>query len=224
MSDCASGILQDEISKRTRLRRGREFKSNGPIRSRRPDGEAPHSRCYVPGKELPAPTFFDARDPAAPMRLEEVTDRVVCGDAVSVLRRLPEEWCPCAVTSPPYWNTVDYGIPGQIGVSGYDRYLADLDALWSEVARALIPNGKLCLNVPIMPLTKAVSGPVFGKTHTRVLLDLYSDMKARIEAGRPCGSTASTSGRSRRRRRCSARTRSRRICTSATTSSSSRCS
>ena len=165
-----------------KLRRSRAFRTSGPIQSRRPDGEAPHSRSYRPAGSEPDPNCFDARDPALPLKLGEVTDRVVCGDAARVLQRLPPEWCPCAVTSPPYWNTVDYGIPGQIGVRGYDQYLADLDALFVEVARVLTPNGKLCLNVPLMPLTKAVSAPVFGRTHTRVLLDLYSDLKGRIEA------------------------------------------
>src|SRR5260221_14490224 len=44
---------------------------------------------------------------------------------------------------------------------------------------------KLCLNVLILPLTKDVSAAAFGPSHTRVLLDLYSDIKQRIEAKTP---------------------------------------
>jgi modification methylase len=150
-----------------------------------PNAAAPQSRTFVPRADQSSASFLDARDAAAPLSLESVTDRVACGDAVSVLRRLPAAWCPCAVTSPPYWNTVDYGIPGQIGLTSYEQYLQDLDSVWREVARALLPNGKLCLNVPILPLTKAVSEPAFGRTHTRVLVDLYSDMKGRIERVTP---------------------------------------
>jgi DNA modification methylase len=168
-------------AKDAKLRRGRRFGEGGSIRSRIPAAGTPHSRAYVPAGARPAAGFLDARDPGAPLELAAATDRVVCGDAAAVLRRLPAGWCPCAITSPPYWNTVDYGIPGQIGTGAYERYLAELDALWAEVARALMPNGKLCLNVPLMPLTKAVSQPAFGPTHTRVLLDLYSDTKTRIE-------------------------------------------
>jgi modification methylase len=169
----------------SKLRRGRAFAAGGAIRSRRPDGAAPQSRTFVPQGEPAAASFVDARDAAAPLALDAVSDHVVCGDSASVLRRLPAEWCACAVTSPPYWNTVDYGIPGQIGRGGYERYLEDLDAVWAGVARALLPNGKLCVNVPMLPLTKAVSAPVFGPTHTRVLLDLYSDLKAHIERATP---------------------------------------
>ncbi|MCU0722487.1 MAG: site-specific DNA-methyltransferase [Planctomycetes bacterium] len=168
--------------KKNRLRRTRQARTGREIESRRPDGAAPHSRRFA-GAASPAAagTFLDAREGAAAIPLETAADRVLCGDAASVLRRLPPEWCPCAVTSPPYWNTVDYGIAGQIGQGPYEAYLDDLDRVWAQVERSLLPNGKLCLNVPLLPLTKAVSGPVLGETHTRVLLDLHSDMKARIE-------------------------------------------
>ena len=172
-------------TRRSKLRRGRTFRTGRPIQSRLPDAEQPQSRTFVAAARAAPVAFLDARDAGLPLSLEAVADRVVCGDAVAVLRRLPAEWCPCAITSPPYWNTVDYGIAGQIGRSSYERYLADLDLVWAEVARALLPNGKLCLNVPILPLTKAVSEPAFGKTHTRVLLDLHSDLKARVERGTP---------------------------------------
>src|SRR5437868_13437502 len=48
-----------------------------------------------------------------------------------------------------------------------------------------MPNGKFCLNVPILPLKKDVSATAFEETHTRMLLDLYSDMKQHIESLTP---------------------------------------
>jgi DNA modification methylase len=117
-----------------------------------------------------------------PARLDDAVNRILCGDAGTVLRGLPDAWCACAITSPPYWNTVDYGVPDQIGAGSYARYLDQLDAVWAEVARVLLPNGKFCLNVPLLPIAKAVSEAVFGPSHTRVLIDLYSDIKQRIEA------------------------------------------
>jgi len=80
---------------------------------------------------------------------------------------------------------VDYGVPSQIGLGSYEKYLDELDLVWAEVARVLLPNGKFCLNVPLLPLTKDVSQAAFGRSHTRILVDLYSDMKKRIEQNTP---------------------------------------
>jgi modification methylase len=167
-----------------KMRRSRVFGDGLPIQSRLPSADVPHSRRYtVQGTDLP-----DSRviaPPAGRLSPDAIADRVLCGDAATVLRQLPDDWCPCAITSPPYWHTVDYGVAGQIGLRSYDQYLDELDAVWIEVARALMPNGKLCLNVPILPLTKQVSGAAFGPSHTRILLDLYSDIKQRIEHKTP---------------------------------------
>ena len=62
------------------------------------------------------------------------------------------------------------------------RSISTISTGFGRKWRVLLPNGKLCLNVPILPLTKDVSAAAFGPSHTRVLLDLYSDIKQRIEA------------------------------------------
>jgi len=163
-----------------KLRRNRKYAADAAIQSRLPTTDVPYSRRYLGmGDVTPASGIVTA--PPSGLTLEAVSDRMVCGDAVSVLRQLPAEWCACAVTSPPYWHTVDYGIRDQIGLGSYEQYLDELDAVWSEIARVLLPNGKFCLNVPLLPLSKAVSEAAFGTTHTRILVDLYSDIKRRIE-------------------------------------------
>jgi DNA modification methylase len=43
-------------------------------------------------------------------------NKIICGDALTVLRTLPDKCCRCCVTSPPYFNLRDYGVPGQIGL------------------------------------------------------------------------------------------------------------
>jgi DNA modification methylase len=166
------------------LRRGREFDQTNTIQSQLPQAEAPHSRRYAAqGADLTAKGIVDAR--AAPVTLEAAVDHMVCGNAAAVLEQLPSDWCACAITSPPYWNTVDYGVAGQIGLGSYEDYLNQLDRVWAEVARVLLPNGKLCLNVPLLPLAKDVSEAAFGPTHTRMLVDLYADLKQRIEGKTP---------------------------------------
>ena len=42
----------------------------------------------------------------------EQVDRIIRGDALESLAQLPDECVALAVTSPPYWNVVDYGIDG----------------------------------------------------------------------------------------------------------------
>ncbi|MFH1730672.1 MAG: site-specific DNA-methyltransferase [Planctomycetota bacterium] len=108
-----------------------------------------------------------------PKKLE---NQVLTGDAISVLRAMPDACCHLAVTSPPYWNVVDYECEDQIGQSSYEQYLADLLVVWSETARVLVPNGKLCINAPIMPVPKSVN----EKQHTRELKDIAGDMRSSI--------------------------------------------
>jgi len=167
-----------------KLRRQRKFAADGSIQSQLPNTDLPHSRRYTGrGPQLPASGVLKASDSG--LTLDNVANRIVCGDSVSVLRQLPNDWCATSITSPPYWHTVDYGMKGQIGLNSYEEYLDDLDIVWSEIVRVLLPNGKFCLNVPILPLAKDISEVAFGPSHTRVLLDLYSDMKQRIEEKTP---------------------------------------
>jgi len=52
------------------------------------------------------------------------------------------------VTSPPYWQIKDYGIPGQIGHGQtLHAYLADLASVWFECCRVLRPGTRLCVNI-----------------------------------------------------------------------------
>jgi DNA modification methylase len=111
-----------------------------------------------------------------------VVNTILCQDALSALRRLPAASVQLAITSPPYWDMVDYGPAGQIGQSSYERYIADLLAVWREAARVLAPNGKLCINTPILPVPKAVD----GSAHTRQLKNVNTDIESSILRGWDC--------------------------------------
>jgi len=108
-------------------------------------------------------------------------NRILCGDACQVLRQLPEGCVALAVTSPPYWNMVDYGVQGQIGQCSYEEYLAQLLEVWRATERVLLPNGKLAIVTPIMPIPKEV----LPDQHTRHLKNLASDIEHTILAGVP---------------------------------------
>ncbi len=84
-------------------------------------------------------------------------DEILCIDAVSGLKRLPDESIDCVVTSPPYWSMRDYGIPetkwsdGSNCVLGLEPeltvYVEHLCEVFDEVYRVLKPTGTLWVNL-----------------------------------------------------------------------------
>jgi len=71
-----------------------------------------------------------------------------CGDALTVLKMLPDESVQCVVTSPPYWRQRDYGGAQQIGIEPTpELYIAGLVAVFREVRRVLREDGTLWLNL-----------------------------------------------------------------------------
>jgi site-specific DNA-methyltransferase (cytosine-N4-specific) len=70
------------------------------------------------------------------------------GDALAVLRTLPDGSVNCCVTSPPYFGLRDYGVDGQLGAEGSPaEYVANLVAVFAEVRRVLADDGTLWLNL-----------------------------------------------------------------------------
>lgn len=75
-------------------------------------------------------------------------DTIFCGDALDVLRTLPDNFVHCCITSPPYYALRDYGAEGQIGREDTPaQYVARLTEVFSEVRRVLLPSGTLWLNI-----------------------------------------------------------------------------
>jgi DNA modification methylase len=101
-------------------------------------------------------------------------DRLYVGHAADVLAGFAPNCIDLVVTSPPYWTAVEYDQGGNPW-SSYEAYLADMQAVWSQCARVLRPNGKLCINAPIMPIPKALI-----PQHTRHLKNIAFDMERRI--------------------------------------------
>ena len=75
-------------------------------------------------------------------------DRIYCGDALTVLKTLPDNSVNCCVTSPPYYALRDYGVDGQIGREETPAlYVERLTSIFREVRRVLTPDGTLWLNI-----------------------------------------------------------------------------
>lgn len=70
------------------------------------------------------------------------------GDALDVLRTLPDGIVQTCVTSPPYWGLRDYGADGQIGLEETpETYVTRLVEVFREVHRVLRDDGTLWLNL-----------------------------------------------------------------------------
>lgn len=101
-------------------------------------------------------------------------DRLHCGHAAEIMSEMPEGSVDLIITSPPYWSAVEY--EGQADVwPSYEAYLEDMLAVWKQCARVLRPNGKLCINAPIMPIPKAII-----EQHTRHLKNIAFDLEHTI--------------------------------------------
>lgn len=67
-----------------------------------------------------------------------------CGDARN-LSFLPDASIHLVVTSPPYWTLKEYRAgEGQMGhIADYEEFLRELDRVWRECFRVLVPGGRL---------------------------------------------------------------------------------
>lgn len=73
---------------------------------------------------------------------------VLCGDAIQMLRTLPDESIDCCITSPPYWQLRDFGVEGDYGLeSDWHNYLNTMTTVFGEVRRVLKPTGTLFINI-----------------------------------------------------------------------------
>ncbi len=84
---------------------------------------------------------------------------IVTGDARR-LRTVEDASVHLVVTSPPYWNLKKYAdADGQLGdIADYAVFLAELEHVWEECWRALVPGGRLIINVGDVCLSRRMAG------------------------------------------------------------------
>lgn len=73
--------------------------------------------------------------------------KLIIGDCRD-MKLIPDESVHLVVTSPPYWQLKDYGVPTQIGFGEtYEQYINSLNMVWAECFRVLKPGCRLCINI-----------------------------------------------------------------------------
>jgi len=77
-----------------------------------------------------------------------MTVTLLQGDALEMLKTMPEGCVQTCVTSPPYYGLRDYGVEGQIGLEQTpEAYIEKLVAVFREVKRVLKDDGTLWCNI-----------------------------------------------------------------------------
>jgi DNA modification methylase len=67
---------------------------------------------------------------------------------LDTLRKMPDNFLDCVITSPPYWQLRDYGYTGQWGLEPtFDLYLEHLWEMMDEIYRVLKKTGTAWINL-----------------------------------------------------------------------------
>lgn len=103
---------------------------------------------------------------------------ILAGDAAAQLRALPSAWVDCVVTSPPFFQLRDYGVPGQIGLeSKVHDWVGSLRGVFAQLARVLKPGGAVWVDLADSYSHTARHGPIKSLllTPERLMLALVLD-------------------------------------------------
>ncbi len=76
------------------------------------------------------------------------TNKIYHEPCLDTLKRMPDNFIDCVITSPPYWQLRDYGYPEQWGLEPtFQEYLDHLWQLMDEIYRVLKNNGTVWVNL-----------------------------------------------------------------------------
>jgi len=108
-----------------------------------------------------------------PAPFNHTTHRLHLGDARD-LSWVKDESVHLVVTSPPYWTLKEYApSAGQMGgIEDYERFLDELDRVWRECARVLVPGGRTCCVVGDVCIPRK-------KTGRHYVVPLHADIQVR---------------------------------------------
>lgn len=120
---------------------------------------------------LAANARFRLRPWPAPFQATE--HHLLLGDARD-LGQLGDASVHLVVTSPPYWTLKEYEHgSGQMGdIENYERFLDELDKVWRECERVLVPGGRICCVVGDICVPRRKTGRHF-------VVPLHADIQVR---------------------------------------------
>lgn len=76
------------------------------------------------------------------------TNKIYNEPCLETLKKMPNDFLDCVITSPPYWNLRNYGYDGQWGLEPtFQEYLEHLWEMMDEIYRVLKPTGTVWINL-----------------------------------------------------------------------------
>ena len=76
------------------------------------------------------------------------TNQIYVEPCLETLKKMPDNFLDCVITSPPYWQLRDYGYDGQWGLEPtFHQYLENLWSMMDELYRVLKPTGTCWINL-----------------------------------------------------------------------------
>lgn len=114
------------------------------------------------------------RSEAWPFPFNETKHEIHLGDSRD-LSWIPSKSVQLVVTSPPYWTLKQYEKNArQLGeIESYELFLDELDKVWVECARILIPGGRICCVVGDVCIPRKKAGKHF-------VMPLHADIQVRM--------------------------------------------
>jgi site-specific DNA-methyltransferase (adenine-specific) len=115
----------------------------------------------------------DFRRKKWPAPYDKTSHKLHVGDARN-LSRIPNESVHLVVTSPPYFTLKTYARrDGQMAeIEDYEHFLDELDKVWAECQRVLVPGGRICCVVGAVCVSRRRGGRHY-------VLPLHADIQVR---------------------------------------------
>jgi len=108
-----------------------------------------------------------------PQPFDRTAHSIMKGDARD-LSHISDGSVDLVVTSPPYWTLKEYNTTaGQLGdIEDYEAFLGELDKVWRECTRVLVPGGRICCVVGDVCVPRRRHGRHF-------VMPLHADIQVR---------------------------------------------
>jgi site-specific DNA-methyltransferase (adenine-specific) len=81
------------------------------------------------------------------LSIPEILNKVHCSDALSFLKRVPDNSINLVITSPPYFQQRDYGYGGIGNETAEDEYINNLSLIFNECSRVVKSTGAIVFNL-----------------------------------------------------------------------------